>query len=161
MLPLSEALLVVLYLMGGKIRTQFTWNLQLFLCYMWLSDKIPMRPYKFVATPFGAWCPKIKKEIDYLEEKELISCAFTAIEYIDDLDKLINEDFFDTTKVFTFTDLGRHRLQDIIRLYKLDIDAFPINNILYMVPDADIPFLLETIKDRYPELIKKKTKKKS
>jgi hypothetical protein len=155
-MKLFEALLITLYVMNSKVSTQFTWNLQLFLVYMWCSDVIKMRPFKFVATPFGAWCHRVIKEIDYLEDKGYISSSYSDLCYIAEIDKLINEDFFDTTTSYWLTDAGEKYVKKICTFYKIDLTKIDFSSMFFMLDDAEIPFIISVIREHFPEMVKRR-----
>ena len=156
MLHLGEALLVVLYLMKGKITTQFEWNLRVFLVSMWCSKEVPMRAYKFVATPYGAWCYKIKKEIQYLEENNYISNWLSAVEYCPEIDMMINNTFFEKAITYNITEKGEKHVKHIAKVYKFDLENPRLKTKLYLTDTMDIPYIIHILKIQFPKLVKRK-----
>lgn len=155
---LSDALLVTMYLLGGKTTTQFTWNLQLCLIYMWCSDTIPIRPLKFVCTNYGPWNYRSKKEILHLFDKEYISDSYSDIEYIAEIDSMINDTFFDETISYRLTELGEKQVKKLCKVYKIDLTKVDISSMFYTIEEADIPTLVSVIREHFPEMVKRRKK---
>jgi hypothetical protein len=159
-MELAEALLISLYITGGASRAQYNWNLILFFIHMFLSDTIPTRPYKFVATPFGPWCHKVKKEIEYLESKEYITRVYNDLAYRTEIDELITEEFFDEVISYRITEKGRKHVEHIAKTYTIDISSYNIELFLCMF-EQDIDYLIELVKHNFPDMIKLKKCKKN
>jgi hypothetical protein len=151
-MPLRDALLVVLHLMKGKASNQFSWNLHLFLYYMWLSDCIPIHDLKFTPTRYGPWCHKIIKEINKLEQQDYISRAWSDIMYHDELDDLIAGEFTEPVGYYA-TEKARTYTESLYN--KHAIKSNRINQATLHMED-NIPFLMEAVYHNFPEMIRSK-----
>ncbi len=99
---LFEAMLMTLYIMGGKSTTQFILNIQLFLVYKWLN--IHIKPLKFIPTRHGPLFNqhKFQEVLDKSVEMEYTTCSEM---YVDEVDKAINSLSF-YTQSYYLTDKG-------------------------------------------------------
>jgi hypothetical protein len=155
MLALNEALLVTLYIMGGSVPTQFEWNLRLFLVYMWYTAEIPMRPFKFKATRYGAWCHQTKKSIQVLEHKGFTSAVYSPISYRAEIDCMINQQFFEESITYMLTDEGEAYVKKVAKLFSIDIDSHAILSKLYLTDTMDIPYIISIMKTEFSDMIKR------
>jgi len=151
---LTEALMVTLYLLKGKVRTQFSWNLYMFLIYMWCTDEIKIRPLKYVPTHFGPWCPKIQKTIQDLHDRGHISSDYSDLEYVPEIDNDFNEEFFDENIAFMITSKGEKYVEKIADVYEIDLTLPKFYRIFNYIEEVDVPFLVSVIKEQYPKMVK-------
>jgi len=154
-MPLRDVLLVILHLMEGGISNQFSWNLHLFLYYMWYSDCLPTHDLKFTITRYGPWCHKILKEIDKLEDLHYISSKWSIYMHHNEIDDLITNEFVEPVGYY-ITEAGRKRVDYLYNKYTIKDDVIKTAS-LFM--EDDIPYLIETVHDSFPEMIRSKHEK--
>lgn len=160
-MSLQNALLIVLYLNEGKARTQFIWNLLLFFAYMELSDTVPMNPIKFTSTKFGPWCHKIPMILSALETKGLIATPPWDLED-DGFDDDIAKEYIEP-KYYILTDNGRKVISLLLDTYHIDLQAQEIDCFREQLQlfICDTVFLIEIVKELYPDMIRSKYEKVS
>jgi len=153
MLSLEDTFLVVLYF-THKASTQFLWNANVFLTYMWLSDCIPMRPTKFVATDYGAYTKKTIDVIALLNKKGFISKQIMALQGTNKLDTIINSDFFETQEWYVLSEAGEKRVQKLLKTYSIDKQQ-RIRNVLdpCVICSMDTKRYMEICVDMFPQMV--------